>query len=132
MGDGPFYLFYRPYHLCHVEAMACIAEAILHKRALLQPVHGFQTDVYAYAKRDLRKGEKLDGIGGYHCYGLIENCAENDDHAGLPVCLAEDVTLKREVRQDEKIFLDDVSFDPKRFDFALYFRAMQQSQPASK
>ena len=132
MGDGPFYLFYRPYHLCHVEAMACIVEAVLHQRALLQPVYGFRTDVYAYAKRALRKGEKLDGIGGYHCYGLIENCAGNEEHAGLPICLAEDVTLKREVRQDEKIFLADVSFDPKRFDFALYGRARQQGQPAAK
>jgi predicted homoserine dehydrogenase-like protein len=132
MGDGPFYLFYRPYHLCHVEAMACIAEAVLHQRALLQPTYGFRTDVYAYAKRDLRTGEKLDGIGGYHCYGLIENCTSNDGHAGLPICLAEDVTLKREVRQDEKIFLHDVSFDPKRFDFALYFGAMRQLSRASQ
>ena len=132
MGDGPFYLFYRPYHLCHVEAMACIAEAVLHQRALLQPTYGFRTDVYAYAKRDLRTGEKLDGIGGYHCYGLIENCTWNDGHAGLPICLAEDVTLKREVRQDEKIFLHDVSFDPERFDFALYFGAMRQLSCASQ
>lgn len=132
MGNGPFYLFYRPYHLCHVEAMECIAEAVLHKRALLQPVYGPRTDVYAYAKRDLRKGEKLDGIGGYHCYGLIENRTGNEGRAGLPICLAEDVTLKRDVRQDEKIFLDDVNFDPKRFDFALHFRAMQQSQPAAR
>jgi predicted homoserine dehydrogenase-like protein len=131
MGDGPFYLFYRPYHLCHVEAMAGIAAAVLHKRALLHPTYGFRTNVYAYAKRDLRKGEKLDGIGGYHCYGLIENCTWNDSHAGLPICLAEDVTLERDVRQDEKILLNDVSFDPQRFDFALYAQAVKHSQPAS-
>ena len=98
---------------------------------MLQPTSGFRTNVYAYAKRDLRKGEKLDGIGGYHCYGLIENCTWTDSHAGLPICLAEDVTLKREVRQDEKISLDDVSFDPKRFDFALYDQAVKQSRHAS-
>src|SRR5262249_43322766 len=43
MGQGPFYLFYRPYHLCHVEAMAGIAAACLDGRSVLQPDHGLQT-----------------------------------------------------------------------------------------
>src|SRR5262249_28008366 len=102
-----------------------------HKRALLQPDYGFRTNVYAYAKRDLRKGVKLDGIGGYHCYGLIENCTSDGGQAGLPVCLAENVTLKGDVRQDEKIFLHDVSFDPERFDFALYGKAVKLSRHAA-
>ena len=37
MGKGPLYLFYRPYHLCHVEAMKCVAEAALDGRSLLEP-----------------------------------------------------------------------------------------------
>jgi predicted homoserine dehydrogenase-like protein len=128
MGDGPFYLFYRPYHLCHVEAMACVVEAALHHRALLQPACGFRTNVYAYAKRDLHKGDSLDGLGGYDCYGLIENCPENEGTSGLPVCLAEDVTLAREVRKDEKIFMRDLSYDQSRADFALYCKAVEQSK----
>jgi len=127
MGNGPFYLFYRPYHLCHIEAMACIAEAFLNGRSLLQPTYGFRTNVYTYAKRDLHKGEKLDGIGGYTCYGLIENCSQDDDSPGLPICLAEDVTLKHDVRKDERICVDDVSYDPSRFDFILYAKAKEQS-----
>jgi len=127
MGPGPFYLFYRPYHLGHFEAMACVAEAALDGRSVLKPDFGFQTNVYAYAKRDLRKGEKLDGIGGYTCYGLIENCAQNDDHPGLPICLAEDVTLKRDVLKDEKILMTDVTHDANRFDFELYSKALEQS-----
>ena len=82
---APFYLFYRPYHLCHVEAMRSVAEHF-GCAALLQPAM-FSTNVFAYAKRDLREGERLDGIGGYACYGLIENYHEG--HAGLPICLAE-------------------------------------------
>lgn len=127
MGPGPFYLFYRPYHLGHFEAMASVAEAALDGRSVLKPNFGFQTNVYAYAKRDLRKGEKLDGIGGYTCYGLIENCAQNEDHPGLPICLADDVTLKRDVSKDEKILMTDVNYDPNRFDFELYFKALEQS-----
>jgi predicted homoserine dehydrogenase-like protein len=79
------------------------AEAYLNHRALLQPAQGFRTNVYTYAKRDLRCEEKLDGPGGYACYGLIENCDHNEADLGLPICLTEDVTLKRDVRKDEKI-----------------------------
>jgi predicted homoserine dehydrogenase-like protein len=127
MGEGPFYLFYRPYHLCHVEAMGCVAEAFLNGYPLLQPAHGFRTNVYAYAKRGLHQGEKLDGIGGYTCYGLIENCTQGNDHSGLPICLAEEVTLKRNVSRDEKIFFSDIQYDPDRFDFVLYEESVKCS-----
>jgi len=128
MGPGPFYLFYRPYHLGHFEAMACVAEAVLDGCSVLKPDFGFQTNVYAYAKRDLDKGERLDGIGGYTCYGLIENCSENDDHPGIPICLAQSVTLKRNVAKDEKIFTEDVIYDPADFQFKLYLKAVEQSK----
>lgn len=128
MGPGPFYLFYRPYHLGHFEAMACVAEAVLDGCSVLKPDFGFQTNVYAYAKRDLDKGERLDGIGGYTCYGLIENCSENDDHPGIPICLAQSVILKRNVAKDEKIFTEDVIYDPADFQFKLYLKAVEQSK----
>lgn len=131
MGQGPFYLFYRPYHLCHIEAMSCIINAALNKRTLLQPVYGFRTNVYTYAKRDLRIGEKLDGIGGYNCYGLIENCTDENNSA-LPVCLAEDLVLKYDRAKDEKIYLSDVSYDSKRFDFVAYSKAEEQSRRGAK
>jgi predicted homoserine dehydrogenase-like protein len=124
MGDGPFYLFYRPYHLCHIEAIKCVAEAFLDGRSLMQPTYGFKTNVYAYAKRDLRKGETLDGIGGYTCYGLIENCPQGGLPAGLPICLADKVALKRDVGKDEIIMMEDVLFEPSRPDFELYSKAL--------
>jgi predicted homoserine dehydrogenase-like protein len=79
MGPGPFYLLYRPYHLCHVEAMRGIAEAVFDRHSLLEPLCGFRTNVFAYAKRQLHAGEIMDGIGGYTCYGLIENCGDGGD-----------------------------------------------------
>jgi len=126
-GNGPFYVFNRPYHLCHVEAMQCVAEAFLDGETLLEPTYGFKTNVYAYAKRDLHAGETLDGIGGYTCYGLIDNCTADREHAGLPICLADDVVLKRNVAKDEKLFMDDVTCDFQRADFKLYTLAVAQS-----
>jgi len=128
MGSGPFYLFYRPYHLCHIEAMKSIAEAVLERRPLLQPTRGFQTNVIAYAKTDLRAGDSCDGIGGYTCYGLIENTSPDGATDGLPICLAEDVVLARDVEQGARIAMADLAETPSdREDFRLYEDALQAS-----
>ena len=120
MGSGPFYVFHRPYHLCHIEAMRSIAEAYLDSVSLLKPDLGFQTNVYAYAKRDLREGEGLDGIGGYTCYGLIENARDPAQNRGLPICLAGGALLRHCVSRDEKIFLEDVELSRSGDAWRLY------------
>jgi predicted homoserine dehydrogenase-like protein len=127
MGEGPYYLFYRPYHLCHIEAIASTIHAISESQPLMQPDFGFQTNVYAYAKRDLHQGEYLDGIGGYTCYGLIENCTDKLTIPGLPVCLADQVTLKGDITKDQKIFMSNVIYDPDRPDFSFYDKAREYS-----
>lgn len=127
LGDGPYYVFNYPYHLVSIQSMQCIAEAFLDHEALLQPKYGFKTNVYCYAKRNLKAGEKLDGIGGYTCYGLIENYADNIENPGYPICLAEDVILKRDVLKDRKIFMEDLDVDTNRFDVKLYHKAVEYS-----
>ena len=124
MGTGPFYLFYRPYHLCHFESLATIAEIIINNRSVLKPDYGFKTNVYTYAKKNLYKGEKLDGFGGYNSYGLIENCSDNETKAGFPICISEGTTLKRNIIKDEKIYLEDVNFDTESDGFKLYSKAL--------
>ena len=128
MGPGPFYLFYRPYHLGPLEAMATVAEAALNKRSVLKPTFDLQTNVYAYAKHPLRAGESLDGIGGYTCYGMIENCRDNALKPGLPICLADNVRLTRDIPRDQKILLDDVLYDPQDYAFDLHRRAVEAAQ----
>jgi predicted homoserine dehydrogenase-like protein len=130
MGKGPFYLFYRPYHLCHVEAMAGIAAACLDGRSVLKPDHGLRTNVYAYAKRPLRKGESLDGPGGFTCYGLIENREGKTCDTGLPICLADNVVLTRDIPRDGRIGVDDIRHDAARLDFDLYARSVAASMEA--
>jgi hypothetical protein len=43
---------------------------------------------------------------------------------GLPICLADDVTLKRDISKDCKIYLDDINYEPGRLDFDLYFKSL--------
>lgn len=114
MGDGPLYVFYAPYHLCHVEAPLTVARAVLFKDAALAPVGGPVCDVITAAKRDLEAGEVLDGIGGFTCYGLLENSeiclAENL----LPMGLSEGCVLKRHIRKDQVITYADVELPQGR------------------
>lgn len=121
MGTGPFYLFYRPYHLCYLESAKTILDAVLHKKALMQPRTNRMTDVFAYAKKNLKAGELLDGVGGFACYGLIENMADQEDGQGLPICLAEDVRVNRAIEKDSKILLSCVEYDPARPDYTTYY-----------
>ena len=120
MGSGPFYVFHRPYHLCHIEAMRSLAEAYLDRVSLLKPDLGFRANVYAYAKRDLHEGEWLDGIGGYTCYGLIENVQDPAQNRGLPICLAGGALLQRRVPRDGKILLEDVELSRSSDAWRLY------------
>ena len=128
MGAGPFYVFHRPYHLCHVEAVASIMETQLRGKSLLSPPAGFRTNVHAYAKRDLQCGERLDGVGGYTCYGLVEERSPAEADPRLPICLADDVALNRAIRKDEPILLPDVAVPRGRADFAMYALAEKASR----
>jgi predicted homoserine dehydrogenase-like protein len=123
IGPGPFYLFYRPYYLGHIEAMQCVAEAYLDNTARLQPAHGMKTNVFAHAKTDLKAGTMLDGHGGHACYGLIENMEDNLASPGLPILISDNLKLTRDVLKDERIKLSDVEFASADKRFTLYFEA---------
>ena len=124
MGPGPFYLFHRPYQLAHIEAMPCIAEAYLDKTARLQPTYGMKTNVFCYAKKDLKAGEVLDGMGGFASYGLIENLQDQKE-VGVPICLANNIKVQRDIKKDERINMKDVVIDPNELSFSLYFEALK-------
>ncbi|NOY00321.1 MAG: homoserine dehydrogenase [Verrucomicrobia bacterium] len=116
LGDGPYYLFSRPYHLCHLETPRAIAKVCLYRKPILVPEHGMVADVYAYAKTDLKAGQEVEhSFGGAECYGLIRTCesAGADNH--LPIAWLEGepgkkAVLKRDIAKDEAVKVDDVEF----------------------
>lgn len=109
MGEGPYYTFYRPYHLVHIEAPLSIAEVYLDREPTVAPAGPFVTEVVAVAKKDLQPGDVLDGIGGWTSYGEIDRI-ENTQGL-LPVGLTENVRVVKPVSQDEPIPLDAVELD---------------------
>jgi len=108
MGDGPLYAFYTPYHLPHLQIVPTVARAVLFGDATVTPLGEPVCDVLAVAKRDLRPGEVLDGIGGFTCYGTIDNADVVRRELLLPMGLAEGCRLIRHVARDQPITYQDV------------------------
>jgi predicted homoserine dehydrogenase-like protein len=108
MGDGPLYMFYRPFHLAHLEAPLSIARAVLFGDASIAPAGPPVCEVAAVAKRDMEAGEELDGIGGFDCYGMIDNVENTRRDGILPIGLAAGARLIRAVAQDQPIRTADV------------------------
>ena len=120
LGDGPLYLFYEPYHLCHLLAPNTIARAVLLGDAALTPLGKPYVEVVATAKRDLKKGETIDGIGGYMTYGECENADIRKAENLLPLGFAEGCVLNRDVATDQTLTFADVLMPEGRFAYQLY------------
>ncbi|HZF65088.1 MAG TPA: hypothetical protein VEZ55_11400 [Chitinophagaceae bacterium] len=108
MGEGPLYCFYTPYHLCHFEVPLTIARAVLFNDAAITPKGRPYVEVVATAKRDLKAGETLDGIGHFMTYGLCENADTCFQENFLPIGVAENCVLKREITKDQVLTYNDV------------------------
>ena len=115
LGEGPYYLFYTPYHLCHFEVPLTCARAALFHDAAIAALGAPAVDVVTTAKINLRAGEKLDGIGGYMTYGQCETSAITAELELLPMGLAEGCILKRDIDRDEVIRYEDVIIPADRF-----------------
>lgn len=109
LGTGPLYSFYTPYHLCHFEVPTTVARVALLGDPAIRPVGAPQVDVVTLAKTDLAAGTTLDRLGGYHYYGEAERADVTHSDRLLPVGLAEDCVLVRDLPKDTVITYDDVT-----------------------
>jgi predicted homoserine dehydrogenase-like protein len=110
LGDGPLYSFYVPYHLLIFEVASSIARVVELGDVAIAPRGGPMVDVVAAAKVDLKAGQVIDGLGGYHTYGLCENHGVVRSEALLPIGLAEGAVVVRDIERDEVLGVDDVEF----------------------
>ena len=108
LGNGPFYVFYTPYHLPHIQIASTIGRAVIHRDPTVAPIAGPVCEVVTVAKRDLKAGERLDGIGGFCAYGLIDNAPAARAAAALPIGLSEGRVLHRDISKDDVISFNDV------------------------
>jgi predicted homoserine dehydrogenase-like protein len=108
MGEGPLYVFYTPYHLCHLEVPLTVARAVLFQDAAITPIGGPVCDVITVAKRDLKAGEVLDGIGGFTCYGVLDHAEVCQAENLLPMGLSEGCRLTQDIPKDRALTYADV------------------------
>jgi len=114
MGAGPLYVFYNPYVFPHLEIPFTAARAFIEREATIAPRGAPACDVVTVAKRDLKAGEILDGLGGFAAYGLIENAEIARADELLPVGLSEGCRVLRNIRRDEAVSYDDVELPSGR------------------
>src|SRR6185503_19524557 len=114
LGDGPFYVFYTPFHLPHIQIASTIGRAVIHRDPTVAPLAGPVCEVVTVAKRNLKAGERLDGIGGFCTYGLVENVVAARTKAALPIGLSEGCVLLRDVFKDDVLSFADVESPPGR------------------
>jgi predicted homoserine dehydrogenase-like protein len=121
MGEGPHHLFFRPYHLVHMEVGATLADVLVDRVPLAAMHSPPVAEVVAVAKRDLSPGERLDGIGGAACYGHADLVGRSE--GCLPMGLSHAATVTSAVARDEPVPLDSVELDER---FAVVrFRELQ-------
>ncbi len=63
VGTGPYYGFFRPYHLTSLEVPLTAARIMLYGKSDMVPLAKPVAEVCALAKRDIPMGETLDSIG---------------------------------------------------------------------
>ena len=106
--SGRYAALYRPVHFSGLELGVSVAWAALHKQPTGSPFC-FNADVVATAKKTLRRGEVLDGEGGFCVWGKQLPASASLAEGLLPLGLAQDVALTRDVREGECIRWADVS-----------------------
>ena len=107
---GRYAAMYKPYHLIGLELNISVLSAALRGEPTGQPL-GFRGDVAAVAKRSLRKGEMLDGEGGYTVWGKLMPAQMSLKAGALPIGLAHNVRLKNDIAHGAVVGWNDVEFD---------------------
>lgn len=112
MGEGPNYTLYRPYHLTSLETPMTIYDTIVEKEPTIYPQFGQVSDTVTVAKRDLKAGQTLDGIGGFDVFGKITSHKRQKKDRLLPIALITNkTTINQDIPKDTLITMDMVELE---------------------
>lgn len=129
MGEGPYWVLYRPYHLTSLETAISVATAAIYHEATIAPGPKPVAEAIAVAKRDLRAGERLDKMGGWTYYALAERADVAAAEDLLPAGIAEGCVLTTNVPMGEPIRRSAV--EPNEGTRLYQLRRLQESQDAA-
>ncbi len=112
MGPGPLWTLYRPYHLCNLETPLTVARAVIDGEPTIIPIDGPVSECITVAKRDLKQGEYIDGIGGYTTYGSIATSKETYEKGYVLFGLVnKKARMLKDAKKGQILTLDMVELD---------------------
>ena len=107
LGEGPYYILVRPFHLCHLELLSTVKRTLRGDDPLLNNSLTPQISVTTIAKRELKAGEVLPrGIGSFDVRGEAVKIVDHPDH--VPIGLLSGAVVRRNIEPGEEITFGDV------------------------
>lgn len=129
--SGRYFTLYKRWHLIGLEVGMSVASVALRGEATGTPSE-WVADVVATAKRDLKAGEILDGEGGYTVWGKLLPVERSLQLGAVPLGLAHDVKLARDVPAGAVVTWADVDINTGTRAYALRKRLeAEHSEPVS-
>jgi predicted homoserine dehydrogenase-like protein len=116
--DGPYYLLFRPYHLCDLETPQSVAEAVLLNEVTVTAEY-MNAEVCTIAKRSIRAGEKVKGIGSADIYGKIYKYTEAQSLKAIPIGIADNGTALSDISKGSLITENNFAPDQTTFIYKL-------------
>ena len=109
---------WRPFHLIGLETSVSVLSACLRGEATGSSTR-WRGDAVATSKGDFAAGDHLDGEGGYKVWAKAIPARQSQALNALPIGLAHHIRLKRPIKKDQVISLEDVEIVEERDIFAL-------------
>ena len=107
LGEGPYYVLERTYHLCHLEIIKTIKRVLNGGGVLLNNGENPKFSVAAVAKHDLKAGDTIHkGIGSFDVRGIAVERAKHPMH--VPIGLLAKARLIKDIKEGMILTFDDV------------------------
>lgn len=107
LGDGPYYVLVRPFHLCQYEIIKTVRRVIRGGGVLLNNSSQPTISVVGIAKVDLPVGTRIGrAIGGFQVRGEAARIADVRGH--VPIGMVQDAVVVRPVAAGQMLSFDDV------------------------
>jgi predicted homoserine dehydrogenase-like protein len=113
LGEGPYYRFFRPYHLTSLEVPLSCARAVLYGTSDMEPLPKPVAEVCAVAKKDLKPGDTLDAIGEYTYRAWIMTKEDADKARAVPCGLLEQAKVTQAIAKGGLITYANTDVDVK-------------------
>jgi predicted homoserine dehydrogenase-like protein len=119
VGHGPYYSFFRPYHLTSLEVPLTAARIMLYGKPDMVPLPVPVAEVCAVAKRDLAPGETFDAIGETCYRSFTLTAVDARTQQAVPVGLLEGGKVIAPVKKGALLTRANAAPDPATRLFAL-------------